>query len=163
MGPVSLDVYILKKWLPGPPEKYSGSSKDLHTYMLKEQRKHTAVKVSQERDGTDLFPFSKRGKKIFFNLIYSFIILLFFFLIKEALLFSHITHFVDSSSTWGAVITGGSRVGIGEPALTGFQGRCQKYRPIPSRSLPIPFMTPVSRWAINSRSAFRPFPKELFL
>lgn len=44
MGPVSLDVYILKKWLPGPPEKYSGSSKDLHTYMLKEQRKHTAVK-----------------------------------------------------------------------------------------------------------------------
>lgn len=79
MGPVSLMLAILKKWLPGPPEKHSGSSKDLHTYMLKEQRKHTAVKGFPRKEWTGSLSLLARGGKIFFNLIYSFIILLFFF------------------------------------------------------------------------------------
>lgn len=115
-------IQVLQKNIPG-------SSKDLHTYMLKEQRKHTAVKGFPRKGmGQISFPLA-RGEKQQFTL--SLFCFFFFLKIKEAF-YSLITHFVELFFDIRnfAVLTGGSRVGIGEPALTGLQGRCQKYRPI---------------------------------
>lgn len=72
-----------------------------------------------------------------------------------------LSHYIHAGCPWarGAVKLAATTKYLWTCSITGSQGRCGKHRNVLDCSLPIPFLTAVSCWAINSRSAFGPFRK----